>query len=157
MNKNFFCGYASIFNVVDSYNDIILNGAFKNSIKQNKINLCWQHDPTKIVGNINILCEDSVGLYLEGDITKENVYSYVKSGFVNGLSIGYNVNRCYTDKKNRRIIEEIDLKEISIVQFPANKHANITYCKSSFSNLEYKNIVENNFIKNLERLIRIFK
>lgn len=146
-NEGFFCGYASVFNVTDSYNDIILNGAFKNSIKQNNISLCWQHDINKVIGNITTLREDSVGLYIEGKIDTENIYKYVKSGLIYGLSIGYNVNKCHFDNKNRRVLEDIDLKEISIVYFPANKHANITYCKS---------LEENKIFIGLDKLINIF-
>ena len=146
-NKGFFCGYASVFNITDSYNDVILNGAFKKSIEKNNILLCWQHNINKVIGNINTIREDSVGLYIEGKIDTENIYNYVKNGFIDGLSIGYNVNKYHFDNKNRRILEEIDLKEISIVYCPANKHANITYCKSS---------EENKLIIGLNRLINIF-
>ena len=151
-DNGFFCGYASVFNTVDSYNDIILNGAFNNSIKYNNIKLCWQHDINNIIGNINILKEDSIGLYIEGQINRKDIYSYVKNGIIDGLSIGYNVNKYYIDSKNRRVLEDIDLKEISIVNFPANKHANITYCKA-INNKDY--IKE--LIKNIDRNIEILK
>ena len=47
-----FYGYASIFNTVDSYNDIIINGAFKDTLIHNKnnIKLCWQHNANKVIG-----------------------------------------------------------------------------------------------------------
>ena len=35
-NLGKFYGYASVFNVKDSYNDIILPSAFKNSLKSNE-------------------------------------------------------------------------------------------------------------------------
>lgn len=149
-NDGFFCGYASVFNTVDSYNDIILNGAFINSIKNNNVKLCWQHNIDNVIGNIKILKEDSVGLYIEGKINKKNIYSYVKNGIIDGLSIGYNVNKYHIDNKNRRVLEDIDLKEISIVSFPANKYANITYCKT-IDNKDYIN----ELIKNLDRNIEI--
>lgn len=40
-----FSGYASVFNVVESQNDIIVKGAFKDSLnnKKNDIKLLWQH------------------------------------------------------------------------------------------------------------------
>ena len=147
--EGFFCGYASIFNVVDSYNDIILNGAFKKSIEQNNILLCWQHNINKIIGTVDIIREDSVGLYIEGHIDKKEAYTYIKSGFVTGLSIGYNVNKFHFDDKGKRVLEDIDLKEISIVYFPANKHAHVTYCKS-LENIDVK------LIEKIDRLENIF-
>lgn len=149
-NNSFFCGYASVFNTVDSYNDIILNGAFHNSIKYNTIKLCWQHNINNIIGTIDVLKEDSVGLYIEGKINKKDIYSYVKNGIINGLSIGYNVSKYHIDDKNRRVLENIDLKEISIVAFPANKHANITYCKA----MDNENYIEKT-IKNIDKNIDI--
>ncbi|MDR1498700.1 MAG: HK97 family phage prohead protease [Rickettsiales bacterium] len=133
--KGVFYGYASVFNVEDSHHDIILNGAFTNSLKTrcvNSVDLLWQHDSNNKIGKFSILREDPIGLYVEGKITEgnDNIYSYVKSGFVNGLSIGYRVNDFYIDDNGRRIIKSLDLIEISIVNFPANKHSNITHCKS---------------------------
>ena len=60
-DNGFFCGYASIFNTVDSYNDIILNGAFNNSIKYNNIKLCWQHNINNIIGEIKTMTENYAG------------------------------------------------------------------------------------------------
>lgn len=151
-DNGFFCGYASIFNTVDSYNDIILNGAFSNSIKYNNIKLCWQHNINNIIGEIKTIKEDSIGLYIEGEIKRKDIYSYVKSGIIDGLSIGYNVNKSYIDSKNRRVLQDIDLKEISIVSFPANKYANITYCKA-INNKDYIKEI----IKNIDKNISILK
>ena len=136
-NKNaIFRGYASIFNIKDSYNDVITNSAFKNSLLKGikNIPLLWQHNQDKQIGYFNNIIEDFVGLYVEGvieNINKENkeIYSFIKNNIVNGLSIGYTVNDFKIDKKNRRVLTNINLKEISIVSFPANKLSSITYCE----------------------------
>lgn len=133
-----FYGYASVFNVKDSYDDIILNGAFKDSLESKNINdikLLWQHKKDKIIGKFNIIREDSVGLYVEGElenINNENIniYSYIKNRFINGLSIGYRVKDASFDNKGCRILKKVDLIEISLVSSPANKYSEITYCKS---------------------------
>lgn len=127
-----FYGYASVFNVEDSYNDIILNGAFKKSLKNKNIadiELLWEHDKQKPIGKFNIIREDSVGLYVEGKIDDISKYSYIKSSFINGLSIGYKVDDCYFDDKGRRILKDVNLIEISVVNYPANKYSNISYCR----------------------------
>lgn len=135
-----FCGYASVFNVEDSYNDIILPSAFKETLKtkniKSDVKLLWQHAPEKPIGYFEIIKEDTVGLYVEGQIILDiqqglEAYNLIKSKSVSGLSIGYIVNKSEYDSKNgTRIIQEIELFEISIVTFPANQYSNITFCKS---------------------------
>jgi len=137
-NFGSFCGYASIFNVIDSCRDIILPGAFRNTLfskTSSDIKLLWQHLQTSPIGCLNLIREDSVGLYVEGKIMLDlrqglEAYNLIKTKAVTGLSIGYTVKKSDADQKiNARIIKEIDLFEISIVTFPANTLANITYCK----------------------------
>ena len=132
--KGTFYGYASIFNVEDSYNDIVLAGAFKDSLilKNTKdIKMFWQHNQKMEIGKYIDIHEDQIGLFVEGQIDIVNNYknySLVKNNFVNGLSIGYKADKFKFDKKGRRILEKINLLEISLVKFPANKLSNITYC-----------------------------
>ncbi|WCR53931.1 MAG: hypothetical protein PG981_000953 [Wolbachia endosymbiont of Ctenocephalides orientis wCori] len=47
-----FSGYASIFNIINKQNDLILPGAFKENLNKNKIKLLWQHNPSEPIGNI---------------------------------------------------------------------------------------------------------
>ena len=44
--KGTFTGFASVFDVVDSYNEVVLPGAFKKTLKENdgKFPLTWFHD-----------------------------------------------------------------------------------------------------------------
>ncbi|MDR0572278.1 MAG: HK97 family phage prohead protease [Rickettsiales bacterium] len=130
--ENAFYGYASVFNVKDSYNDMVLPTAFRESLKLKKtknIKLLWQHDQRKSIGYFTNIYEDQIGLFVEGKFDNYNVYNLVKNNLVNGLSIGYRVKKCDIDTKNRRILKDLDLIEISLVNFPANKHSKITYCK----------------------------
>lgn len=133
LEEGVFFGYASIFNLEDSYEDIILNGAFKNiSKQQNTIPLLWQHERGEVIGIVYDFREDYVGLYVEGqiDYTRySKIYSFIRNNIINGLSIGYVVNDFTLDDKGRRVIKSLDLLEISVVLSPANKFANIIYCK----------------------------
>lgn len=149
-----FCGYASVFNVKDSYNDIVMPLAFKKTL-QNKnikqdIKLLWQHSQDKPIGYFEVIKEDPIGLYVEGKIMLDiqqgmEAYNLIKAKSVSGLSIGYMVKSVDYDKKdNTRLLKEIDLFEISIVTFPANEYSNITYCKSMS--------VEESIIKKLDML-----
>ncbi|MDR3079077.1 MAG: HK97 family phage prohead protease [Rickettsiales bacterium] len=131
-----FYGYASVFNVEDSQGDIVLSGAFSKTLKASRdIRLLFQHSQTDELGKITLLREDAVGLYVEGRISTEgrlgrSVYSYAKSNLLNGLSIGYSVENSYFDGRGRRVIRSLNLLEISLVSFPANRFSRIIHCKS---------------------------
>jgi HK97 family phage prohead protease len=149
-----FYGYASVFNLEDSFHDVILPKAFAGTLERKsnigrEIKLLWQHSPEKPIGVFDKIEEDSVGLYVEGRILMDvekgrEAYALMKSGAISGLSIGYSVKNASIDKNTGvRTISEIDLFEISVVTFPANKYANITYIKSKnliTETKEYKSI-----------------
>jgi HK97 family phage prohead protease len=125
-----FSGYASIFNKLDAHNDIILPGAFAETIKKNSdIKLLWQHQCDEPIGVITKLEETLHGLYVEGSILIEinrgkEAYELLKSQIVNGLSIGFEVIDCFYNN-DVRYIKAVKLWEVSIVTFPANENAKI--------------------------------
>jgi HK97 family phage prohead protease len=127
-----FCGYASVFNVRDRQGDVALPGAFRNSLRTKKpeeIKLLWQHRGDRPAGRLLDICEDQIGLFVSGILENYDVYCLVKNGASAGLSIGYRIKNCRINKKLERILTEIDLIEISVVNIPANRHSKITYCK----------------------------
>lgn len=130
-----FFGYASIFNIKDTYNDIVLPLSFKNCF-QNKhisdIKFLFQHNSKQEIGHLTKLKENETGLFVEGyiDISKHaKLYQLIKNNCILGLSIGFIPKKLKFNYKNERILEVIDLKEISLVLHPANKLAKIIYCK----------------------------
>lgn len=124
-------GYASVFNVVDSHEDIIEAGAFSNTIQNNKsVKLLWQHDTKNPIGRINKIIEDNYGLFIEAIITSgtnkgREAIDLVEKEIINGLSIGFTINNSYTKACGHRVITNISLWEVSIVTFPANQRASI--------------------------------
>lgn len=134
-NNGFFIGYASIFNIEDSYKDLVLPNAFANSLKNKNledIKMLWQHNPETIIGKYININEDYMGLKVEGQINLSNkniVSDLIKNNYIKGLSIGYRVINADYDKKGRRILKNINLIEISLVKFPANKFAKIIFYK----------------------------
>ena len=133
-----FSGYASVFNVVDSQNDIIASGAFKNSLgKKDSIKLLWQHKMDEPIGVFENIYEDSHGLFVKGRLLLDvkrarEAYSLLKSGAINGMSIGYSVVSAHVGEGDGvRVIEDLDLFEVSLVTFPANENATITSVKSA--------------------------
>ncbi len=129
-------GYASIFNHTDSQNDIVVRGAFQNSLleKSSEIKLLWQHDQKTPIGKITKIFEDEIGLYIEGTITSgtekgREAIDLVTRGILDSLSIGFNVVKSSVNSTGAREIRELDLWEVSLVTFPANKKSKIKYKK----------------------------
>jgi len=142
-------GYASVFGVIDTHNDLVVKGAFKNA-ESHKVKLLWQHDVTKPIGIISLLKEDEYGLLLEAEININTVagaeaVELIKQKAVAGLSIGFSINSSDYNKEGSRVISDVELREISIVTFPANQHAEIQCIKEidvTDSLLEQKNLKE---------------
>lgn len=136
-------GYGSKFGLVDSYNEIVQPGAFKKSLQRLTkakaiIPILWQHDPDVPIGGWSSYKEDDVGLYLEGDLDLDTqagreAWSAVKKGYVSGLSIGYyevKADPWSWDNKDPRKLYELDLRETSVVTFPALKEARLDAVKA---------------------------
>ncbi|MCE2992088.1 MAG: HK97 family phage prohead protease [Candidatus Jidaibacter sp.] len=124
-----FSGYASIYNIVDSYHDIILPGAFGGELDVTSIKLLWQHEPESPIGVFTKIEETVNGLYVEGRILTSiergrEVHELLKAGAIDGLSIGFQIEDQFFDGEYR-YITKLKLWEISIVTFPANEKARI--------------------------------
>nr|WP_232503112.1 HK97 family phage prohead protease [Wolbachia endosymbiont of Cimex lectularius] len=151
MNKKFFCsslsiksieengvfsGYVSVFNVVDKQNDLILPGAFKENLNKDKTTLLWQHNPSEPIGYIIDIHENDVGLYITAHLLlgiqkAEEVYLMLKTGVINGLSIGYIPIEYDIDHESEaRVLRQVELWEVSLVTFPANLAAQVVNVKS---------------------------
>lgn len=138
-----FTGYGSVFDVKDSYGDVIKPGAFDDVIKSgDPVKVYVNHDwinGALPVGEWGELKQDTSGLLgranLESRMPKAlDAYWAVKGGLVNGLSIGFKVDKAGVEirKDGGRDIYRIKmLKEISIVDDPANDLARITGIKSA--------------------------
>lgn len=132
-DKGNFAGYASVFNVVDNQNDMMLEGAFTATLEDGKHNvkLLWQHNIDEPIGVFTLLREDARGLYVEGrlllDIQRaKEAHALLKAGAIAGLSIGYVPVRYRIDPLTGvRLLEEVALFEISLVTFPANAEATV--------------------------------
>lgn len=130
-------GYGSVFGVQDSYDDIVDNGAFSNSLDNYGMpKMLLQHSWENVCGVWTVAREDSKGLYLEGEINLEvqkarEYYSLIKQGAIDGLSIGYVTEVSEHDRVNEvRRIKKVKLMEVSIVTFPANVEAYIREVRS---------------------------
>jgi len=128
-------GYASLFGEVDQARDMVMPGAFTQTLKQRglrKIPMLFQHDPSEPVGVWLELVEDWRGLKARGrlipDVSRaRELLSLLKAGAIDGLSIGYRTVRGQIDPKSRvRRLYQVDLWEISIVTFPLLNGARVS-------------------------------
>lgn len=147
-----FSGYASMFNGVDSYGDTIEPGAYKNTLesRERPVRMRWNHYGD-IIGKWTSIREDEKGLYVEGELTPghtkaADVFASLKHGAIDGLSIGYRVKAFNQMDNDRRLLKEIDLVEISVVEEPADLAARISEVKSALEAA--------NSLKEIESLLR---
>lgn len=140
-----FSGYASVYDVIDAYREVVAPGAFANSLRKwsGKGRLppvLWQHRAGEPVGPFTLMREDDKGLYVEGKLLVDEVQrarearALMKSKAVSGMSIGFNVVvEEYNSKDKLLTLKEIDLWEVSIVTFPANEAAQVEMVKNHFA------------------------
>jgi len=135
-----FEGYASLFHREDLAGDVVIPGAFADSIGQRGaagIKLLFQHDASQPLGVWTALREDARGLYAKGRLMPEvararEVHALMRAGALDGLSIGFRTVKSRRDRASGlRRLEKIDLWEISIVTFPLLPEARIAAIKSS--------------------------
>lgn len=127
-----FEGYASLFGVADLGRDIVMPGAFADSLKgrgASGIRMLWQHDPAEPVGRWLAISEDSRGLHVRGQLNlavarAREIAAMMRDGSVDGLSIGFRVVEARPEKGLRRLLK-VDLWEISIVTFPMQPGARV--------------------------------
>ncbi|RYC10065.1 HK97 family phage prohead protease [Ciceribacter ferrooxidans] len=134
-----FEGYGSIFGNVDSYGEKVMPGAFVASLAKHRregsnVLMLWQHNPSEPIGIWEDLAEDAKGLWGKGRLILEvqkarETHALMKASAIGGLSIGYREVKVTPDG-NVRNLEELDLREISPVSFPANRRARIESVKS---------------------------
>ena len=150
-----FEGYASVFGGVDSYGDRIEAGAYEKTLSDGKASplMLYQHFSSDIIGKWTKMEEDDHGLLVQGEFTPghslaSDVHALTKHGAVNGLSIGFTIpaGGAEENEDGTRTLKQIDLHEISVVAFPADKEARITEVKEEIKQL--------NEFKDFERFLR---
>ena len=150
----FFAGYASKFHGIDAYGDTILPGAYAKTLegRTRPVQMRWNHRGP-VIGKFTTIKEDGVGLYVEGELTPghsvaEDARASMKHGAVTGLSIGYRIPEGGSEKSEHggRLLKQIDLVEISVVESPADVNAQISNVKSA--------IEDSGSLKDIEAILR---
>ena len=137
-DEGYFSGYGSVFDVVDDWDDVIVRGAFAETLQSKTPVMLWQHDSAEPIGVYERVYEDEIGLWVEGrlllDLEKgREAYILLKNRAIRGLSIGFLPIAWEDEMRNRkkiRVLKSIDLWEVSLVTFPANKKAVVDEIKT---------------------------
>lgn len=128
-------GYASLFGKRDQGGDVVQKGAYAASLKRlsaagRAVKMLWQHDPTQPIGVWDEVREDATGLWVKGRILTEvekgrEAAALLAAGAIDGLSIGYRTLRAERDGKGQRLLQELELWEVSLVTFPMLAEARV--------------------------------
>lgn len=115
-----FAGYAALFDVADASGDVIRRGAFSRALAEAvELPLLWQHRPGQRIGSVEMLEEDARGLRVIA-----RVDPHVRPRSANGLSFGYRA-RAYRPLASGRLLEDIELFEVSLVTHPLQYGARV--------------------------------
>lgn len=146
-----FAGYGAVFGNIDSHSDVIVPGAFKETLAHWKARgslpqMKLMHGTTANpfggsdlpIGKWKEMREDSRGLYVEGKLSGMNTdrgryhFELMQDGALNALSVGYKPIRVTRNPtpQVKRSLEVLKLSEVSLVPEGSNPDALITELKS---------------------------
>lgn len=151
-------GYGSKFGLIDSYGETMKKGAFRSSLadwrkRKKPIPMLWQHMGSEPIGAWTEFKEDDVGLLLKGHLILDlprakEALALIRENVVTGLSIGYmeleadpwwDPNR---KEGEAREVRKVDLRETSVVTFPALREAQLDAIKARIARGERPSLRE---------------
>jgi len=122
-----FAGYAALFGIADGAGDTIRPGAFARALSEGAAYpLYWQHDSAQPIGRVEAIAEDRRGLRVIArlDSMDSRAADLLLRGEVSGLSFGYRA-RGYARVPGGRVLEDIELLEVSLVTHPLQPGARV--------------------------------
>lgn len=140
-----FEAYASVFGNVDSYGDVVMPGAFAESLTEWKgsglsLPLLWGHnmaDPDYNIGHVLEATEDDRGLKVRAVLDLESpkaaqVYRLLKAGRVSQMSFAFDVldgGMAERDGEDVYELRTLKLYEVSVVPIGANQETEVLAVK----------------------------
>lgn len=131
-----FEGLASTFGNLDLVGDIVMPGAFKESIKKQLPVVLWQHNSDEPIGMPIEIREVKEGLFIKVKLPKDDVFvsgrvmPQLRVGSIKRMSIGFHAIDFEIDQKGIRKLFKVILEEVSLITFAANLSAIVTDVKS---------------------------
>lgn len=128
-------GYVSTFGNIDLGGDMVMPGAFKETLKNGpKVRFLKSHDADQILGIPKHLEEDDKGLFGSFKISKTQLGADTRQllldGAMDSFSIGYNAVDWKIVDDDVRELHQVRLWESSLVSMPMNQEARVTRVKS---------------------------
>lgn len=152
-----FTGYGAVFNNIDLGGDMIVKGAFRETLrtwkKDGKLpKMLWQHGggwggsaaDTIPIGKWTEMSEDDHGLKVTGQLLAldtdfgKRIHEALKADVIDQMSIGYvAVDVSYGTKPDepRRKLKKIDLFEVSLVLFGMNDETSVDSVKGQIKTI----------------------
>lgn len=134
----------------DSYGDVVAKGAFTESFAKIAANggtvpLLWNHDAGNLdsfIGVAGDFFEDEIGAGFVGkfDVTDhaQRARELVKDGVISKFSFAYDTLEAgdvtLEDGRHANELRKLDLHEVSLVMYPANRETFVTEVKSGRRN-----------------------
>jgi uncharacterized protein len=135
-----FEGFASLFGRRDGQGDVVMHGAFAESLRVKSVDgirMLFQHDPAEVIGTWIDIEERPRGLWVRGRLNLKvqrgrELLALLEGGALDGLSIGFKTLRARKDRATGlRQLQKVDLWEISLVTFPMLDGARVSAVKSA--------------------------
>ena len=139
--------YASVFDTVDSYGDVVRRGAFADTLKEwsdsgKTIPLLYGHnfsDPFMNIGGVVEASEDERGLKITADLDMDNpsavqVFNLISKGRLSEMSFAFNyrdAGPATVDGDEIFEVRAVELFEVSVVPIGANRETEILSAKSA--------------------------
>lgn len=142
----------------------IAPGVWEKALKKNKdIKILLNHDKTRELGSIlkgNLeLLEDNIGLKVKCLIDDPEVIQYSKDNKLKGWSFGFSVIKDRWEKidavRYRRIIEDLELYEVSILTVSPAYYGTSIEERGSNIIMEYRSIANNTELYNKKNIFDI--
>lgn len=135
-----FTGHAAVFGNVDQGGDMIIEGAFAETLRalEHKVVVLWNHMSHEPIGHPVEMMEDKIGLFVRGLLNQEvqrgrEARALLKAEDISGMSIGFRVRKGgaeFDEDTGVFKLLSLILREFSIVTFPMNELALTTGIKA---------------------------
>lgn len=145
LDEGQFVGYASVFDNVDSYGDVVRRGAFAETLKSFGVNgagipCYWGHrmdDPMMNIGQTVTAVEDERGLKVTVQLDLDTqhgrqVHRLIKQGRVREMSFAYDVldsGWVEVDGREAYELKKLRIHEVSVVPIGANPETELLAVK----------------------------
>lgn len=135
-----FVGYAAVWGNPDSYGDVMVRGAFADSIASRGLPLLsWEHEwGLGPIGELTAALEDDTGLRVEGRLYTEDplvarIYRSMRAGGITEMSFAFitkDAEPGVQDGEDVRLVKAVDWLEAALVVKGANDRAQLVSVRS---------------------------